>query len=224
MRILGLAAALLVLVGHPIAQTQTTPPPSSSVLVFAAASMKGALDEVGALVTRRTGVAMKTSYAATSTLAKQIEEGAPADIFVSADEQWMDYIAERRLITAASRVDLVANRLVLIAPKDRVPTLTIGKGFPIAGALGPGGRLAVADPASVPAGRYGKAALTSLGVWDSVASRLAPADNVRAALQFVARGEAPLGIVYAGRSASNKSATPSPCSALIATGSPNPRR
>lgn len=192
MRLLGslVAAIVLLFAVHPDAQTP-------SVLVFAAASMKGALDEVGAIVTARTGVAMKASYAATSTLAKQIEEGAPADIFVSADEQWMDYVAERKLIVPATRVDLVSNRLVLIAPKDRVPALTIGKGFAIAGALGPSGRLAVADPASVPAGRYGKAALTSLGVWDRVASRLAPADNVRAALQFVARGEAPLGIVYA---------------------------
>ncbi len=167
-----------------------------AVLVFAAVSLKGALDEVGALVARRTGVALKASYAATSLLAKQIEEGAPADIFFSADEQWMDYVAARRLIAPASRVDVVANRLVLIAPKDRVPALTIAPGFALAAALGDGGRLAVADPLNVPAGRYGKAALTTLGVWASVASRLAPADNVRAALVFVARGEAPLGIVY----------------------------
>jgi molybdate transport system substrate-binding protein len=192
MRIFGaLGAALALLIGAVDAQA----PPA--VLVFAAASMKGALDEVGALVAQRTGVAMKTSYAATSTLAKQIEEGAPADIFVSADEQWMDYVAERRLIAPGSRLDLVSNRLVLIAPKDRVPALTIAPGFPIARALGAGGRLAIADPVSVPAGRYGKAALTALGVWNGVASRLAPVDNVRAALQFVARGEAPLGIVYA---------------------------
>jgi molybdate transport system substrate-binding protein len=191
MRWIALAAALLVLIGQPSAQAPR------SVLVFAAASMKGALDVVGAIVARRTGVALKVSYAATSTLARQIEEGAPADIFVSADEQWMDYLAERRLIAPASRLDLVSNRLVLIAPKDRVPALTIAPGFAIAPALGATGRLAIADPASVPAGRYGKAALTALGVWPGVASRLAPADNVRAALQFVARGEAPLGIVYA---------------------------
>ena len=166
------------------------------MLVFAAVSLKGALDEVGALVAQRTGVALKASYAATSLLAKQIEEGAPADIFVAADEQWMDYVAERRLIAPASRVDVVGNRLVLIAPKDRVPALRIAPGFALAAALGTGGRLAVADPVNVPAGRYGKAALTALGVWESVASHLAPADNVRAALAFVARGEAPLGIVY----------------------------
>jgi molybdate transport system substrate-binding protein len=167
------------------------------VLVFAAVSLKGALDEVGALVKQRTGLELRASYAGTSLLAKQIEEGAPADIFFSADAQWMDYVAERKLIAPATRVDVVGNALVLIAPRDRVPALTIAPGFGLAGALGAGGRLAIADPVNVPAGRYGKAALTTLGVWDSVATRLAPADNVRAALVFVARGEAPLGIVYA---------------------------
>jgi molybdate transport system substrate-binding protein len=190
MRILATLLAIALLGLRPAAQE------ASSVLVFAAASLKGALDEVGTLVRQRTGVAMKASYAATSLLAKQIEEGAPADVFFSADEQWMDYAVERRLVAAASRVDVVGNRLVLIAPKDRAPALTIAPGFALAQALG-GGRLAVADPVNVPAGRYGKAALTSLGVWASVANRLAPADNVRAALAFVARGEAPLGIVYA---------------------------
>jgi molybdate transport system substrate-binding protein len=187
--------ALVVAIWSIMAATPAQAPPT--VLVFAAASMKGALDEVGAILTQRTGAAIKVSYAATSTLAKQIEEGAPADIFVSADEQWMDYVAERHLIVPASRVNVVSNRLVLIAPRGRAPALVIAPGFALAAALGPSGRLAVADPASVPAGRYGKAALTTLGVWPSVASRLAPADNVRAALAFVARGEAPLGIVYA---------------------------
>jgi molybdate transport system substrate-binding protein len=187
----AVAVALLLIAAAPDAQA---PRP---VLVFAAVSLKGALDEVGALVARRTGVTLTPSYAGTSLLARQIEAGAPADIFVAADEQWMDYLAERRLIAPATRVDVVGNRLVLIAPKDRVPALTIGPGFALAAALGTGGRLAVADPLNVPAGRYGKAALTTLGVWNGVATRLAPADNVRAALAFVARGEAPLGIVYA---------------------------
>jgi molybdate transport system substrate-binding protein len=187
----AVAVALLLIAAAPDAQA---PRP---VLVFAAVSLKGALDEVGALVARRTGVTPTPSYAGTSLLAKQIEAGAPADIFVAADEQWMDYVDERRLIASATRVDVVGNRLVLIAPKDRVPALKIGPGFALAAALGAGGRLAVADPLNVPAGRYGKAALAMLGVWDSVATRLAPADNVRAALAFVARGEAPLGIVYA---------------------------
>ena len=190
-RVLGIVVAVLLLTLRPTAQEPL------SVLVFAAVSLKGALDEVGTLVAAKTGVKLTPSYAATSLLARQIEQGAPADIFFSADEQWMDYLAERKLIAAASRIDVVGNRLVLIAPKDRVPALTIGPGFPLAAALGAGGRLAVADPVNVPAGRYGKAALTTLGVWDTVANRLAPADNVRAALAFVSRGEAPLGIVYA---------------------------
>ena len=190
MRSLALLLALLICAVRPAAQDGPT------VLVFAAASLKGALDEVGAIVAKRTGVAMKASYAGTSLLAKQIEEGAPADIFVSADEQWMDYVAERKLIAPTSRLNLVSNRLVLIAPKDKVPALTIAPGFALARALGDGGRLAIADPVNVPAGRYGKAALTFLGVWDTVATRLAPADNVRAALAFVTRGETPLGIVY----------------------------
>ncbi len=187
----GIVVALLLIVAAPDAQAPRT------VLVFAAVSLKGALDEVGSLVRQRTGIEMRASYAGTSLLAKQIEEGAPADIFFSADEQWMDYVAERKLIALATRVDVVGNRLVLIAPKDRAPALTIAPGFGLARALGDGGRLAIADPVNVPAGRYGKAALTTLGVWDRVAARLAPADNVRAALAFVARGETPLGIVYA---------------------------
>jgi molybdate transport system substrate-binding protein len=191
MRFLAIVAAFLLIVVRPAAQA---PRP---VLVFAAVSLKGALDEVAGLVRQRTGVELRASYAGTSLLAKQIEEGAPAEIFFSADEQWMDYVAERKLIVPATRVDVVGNRLVLIAPKDRVPALTIAPGFGLARALGDGGRLAIADPVNVPAGRYGKAALTTLGVWDSVAARLAPADNVRAALAFVARGETPLGIVYA---------------------------
>jgi molybdate transport system substrate-binding protein len=186
----GIVVAVLLILGPAAAAPR-------SVLVFAAVSLKGALDEVAALAEKRTGVVLTPSYAATSLLARQIEEGAPADIFVASDEQWMDYLAERRLIAPASRVDVVGNRLVLIAPRDRVPALRIVPGVALAAALGPHGRLAVADPVNVPAGRYGKAALTRLGVWDSVAARLAPADNVRAALAFVARGEAPLGVVYA---------------------------
>lgn len=165
------------------------------VVLFAAVSLKGALDEVAVMVKQRTGVSVRTSYAGSSLLARQIEEGAPADIFVSADEQWMDYLVERRLIQAASRVNLVSNRLVLIAPRESTVQLPLQPGFPLAHALGDG-RLAIADHVNVPAGRYGKAALTKLGVWDSISGRLAPADNVRAALAFVARGEVPLGIVY----------------------------
>jgi molybdate transport system substrate-binding protein len=176
--------------GHPAAQRP------NEVLVFAAASLKTALDTLAPVMERAVGVRMRTSFAATSALARQIEAGAPADVFVSADLDWMDYLAERRLVRSETRVNLLGNRLVLIAPRQRPVRLTIGPGFPLAAALGGDGRLAVADPRHVPAGRYAKAALESLGVWSSVASRLAPAENVRAALLFVARGESPLGIVY----------------------------
>jgi molybdate transport system substrate-binding protein len=136
------------------------------------------------------------AYAASSALARQIEAGAPATLFISADQEWMDYLASRDLVDVNTRVDLLSNQLVLIAP-DAVPVrLEIGPGFPLAEALGTG-RLAVADPSAVPAGRYARAALMALGVWTTVAHRLAPAEHVRAALLFVARGEAPLGIVYA---------------------------
>ena len=128
-------------------------------------------------------------------MAKQIENGAPADLFISADSDWMDYLETRKLIKPGSRSDLLGNGIVLIAPAASPIKLTIAPGFALASALG-SGRLAMADPAAVPAGRYGKAALEKLGVWDTVANRIAAAENVRAALLLVARGEAPLGIVY----------------------------
>ena len=136
------------------------------------------------------------SYAASSALAKQIESGAPADVFVSADRDWMDYLKERKLVAAGSDFTLLGNRLVLIAPKDATVSLTTGKDFPLAAALGDG-RLAVGEVNSTPAGRYARAALTSLGVWPQIEGRLAQAENVRAALKLVATGEAPLGVVYA---------------------------
>lgn len=135
------------------------------------------------------------SYAASSALARQIESGAPAQLFMSADLDWMNYLAERHLIRADTRVNLLGNRLVLIAPRAEPVTLKIGPGFGLAAALGRG-RLALADPASVPAGKYARAALTNLGVWDSVAGKIAAAENVRAALLLVSRGEARLGVVY----------------------------
>ena len=163
--------------------------------VFAAASLKNALDEADAAYARSPGGAPVTaSYAASSTLARQIEQGAPADVFVSADVDWMDYVAQRGLVRAGTRANLLTNNLALIAAKASPVKLTMGRGMPLAAALGPG-RLAMAGP-DVPAGRYGQAALTSLGVWDQVKGRTALGENVRAALQFVARGEAPLGIVY----------------------------
>ncbi|HEX2561421.1 molybdate ABC transporter substrate-binding protein [Phenylobacterium sp.] len=164
------------------------------VTVFAAASLQNALNDVGAAYTRGTGQPVRFSYAASSAIARQIEQGAPADLFVSADREWMDYVAHRGLIQPASRRDLLAGRLVLIAPARSKVQLAIRPGMPLARTLGRG-RLAMAAP-DVPAGRYGRAALTRLGVWKSVEGRIAPAENVRSALQFVARGEAPLGIVY----------------------------
>lgn len=170
-------------------------PARRDVLIFAASSLQTALDELADPIRKATGTGVKVSYASSSALARQIVEGAPADIFISADLDWMNYVAERKLIRAESRVDLLGNRLVLIAPRDRPVKLKIDKAFPLAAALG-SGRLALANPASVPAGKYAQAALTSLGVWESVANRIAAAENVRAALLLVSRGEAALGVVY----------------------------
>lgn len=169
--------------------------PQPSVLIFAAASLQTALDALTPAMTQATGVSIKTSYAASSALARQIENGAPADLFISADQDWMDYLAQRRLIRAGSRVNLLGNDLVLVAPAAHRIVLAIRPQFGLAAALGTG-RLAVADPAVVPAGKYAREALTNLGVWESVMTRLAPAENVRAALLLVSRGETPLGVVY----------------------------
>lgn len=165
------------------------------LLIFGAASLNEALAAAARLYETRTGVKVVESYAGSGTLARQIERGAPADIFISADEKWMDYLEKRGLIRTDTRVDLLSNRLVLIALADSKASVVIRQGFPLAEALG-GGRLAVANPDSVPAGRYARAALEALGVWRTVSSRLVRGENVRAALAFVARGEAPFGIVY----------------------------
>ncbi len=167
-----------------------------SITVFAAASMKNALDEVDALFTKQKGIKVVVSYAASSALMKQIEQGAPADVFLSADLDWMDYGAARNLIKNDTRESLLGNRLVLIAPKDsKIDHVTIAPGFNLA-ALAGNGRIATGDVRAVPAGLYAKAALEKLGIWSSVESKMAMAENVRAALVLVARGEAPLGIVY----------------------------
>jgi molybdate transport system substrate-binding protein len=167
-----------------------------SITVFAAASLKNALDDSNATFTKATGVKVTASYAASSALAKQIENGAPADVFISADLQWMDYAAEHKLIKPDSRVNLLGNRLVLIAAKDsKIDKVTIAKPFDIAKLAGDG-RIAVADVKAVPAGVYAKAALESLGAWAAAEQKLAMAENVRATLAFVARGETPVGIVY----------------------------
>jgi molybdate transport system substrate-binding protein len=166
-----------------------------SVLVFAAASLQTALDDLAAPVQRATGARLRMSYAASSALARQIENGAPAAVFISADLDWMNYVADRKLVRAESRVNLLGNQLVLVATKNHAVALKIGSGFGLAQALGRE-RLALADPVAVPAGKYAREALTKLGVWDSVAGKIAATENVRAALLLVSRGEAPLGIVY----------------------------
>ncbi len=168
----------------------------ATVTVFAAASMTTALQEVGRAYAAKTGTTPRFSFAASSALARQIEQGAEAAIFVSADERWMDYLAERGLIVPETRRSALANRLVLIAPADRPRRVDIAPGFDLAGLLGDG-RLATGDPAHVPVGRYAEAALRHLGLWAGVQAKLARADNVRAALALVERGEVPFGIVYA---------------------------
>ena len=165
--------------------------------VFAAASMKNALDDIDAAFTARTGVKVSASYAASSTLAKQIEQGAPADIFVSADTDWMDYASAKKSIDEPTRVNLLGNSIVLIAPKDsKIDHVTIASGFDLA-ALAGDGKIATGDVKSVPVGKYAKAALEKLGAWQAAEPKFAMADSVRAALTLVARGEAALGIVYA---------------------------
>ena len=165
------------------------------VLVFAAASLKNALDEVAAQWQRESGKKVSISYAASNTLIKQIEQGAPADMFISADLDWMDYGQQKNLIKPDTRSNLLGNRLVLVAPKDANVSVNIGPGFDLAAQL-KGGRLATANVDAVPAGKYGKASLEKLGAWDGVKDKLAQAESVRAALALVSRGEAPLGIVY----------------------------
>lgn len=168
-----------------------------SLTVFAAASMKNALDDINAAYTTKTRVKIVASYAASSALAKQIEQGAPADIFVSADTDWMDYATQKKTINEPSRVNLLGNSIVLIAPKDsKIDAVTIGRGFDLAKLAGDG-KVATGDVKSVPVGKYAKAALENLGSWTAAEPKFAMAESVRAALTLVARGEANLGIVYA---------------------------
>jgi molybdate transport system substrate-binding protein len=166
------------------------------MLVFAAASLKESLDAVNAAWAQQGGTKAVVSYAASSALAKQIEGGAPAQVFISADLDWMDYVEKRSLIQPGTRKNILGNKLVLVAPLASKARATIAPGFPLAQLLGPSGRLALGDPQHVPAGKYAHAALEKLGVWDSVSNRVAAAESVRAALALVARDEAPLGIVY----------------------------
>jgi molybdate transport system substrate-binding protein len=168
---------------------------AETVTVFAAASLKDVLDENVKAYQAKSSDKVVVSYAASSALAKQIEAGAPADVFISADLDWMDYLEQRRLIRTDTRRNLLRNRLVLVAPAGSKISVDIAPGFPLAKLLG-NGRLAMANPDAVPAGKYGKASLEALGVWRDVRSKVASTENVRAALVLVSRGEAPLGIVY----------------------------
>jgi molybdate transport system substrate-binding protein len=168
---------------------------AADVTVFAAASLSDALTQIGKNYETKTGQHVVFSFAASSALARQIEASGGADMFVSADTDWMDELDNKGLIAKDSRKNLLGNSLVLISPADLKVTLAIGPHFALAKAIG-NGRLAIAEPGSVPAGKYAKAALTALGVWNDVADHTAPAENVRAALAYVARGEAPFGIVY----------------------------
>jgi molybdate transport system substrate-binding protein len=175
---------------------QTASAQEKSITVFAAASMKNALDDVDAAYTKKTGVKVVASYDASSALMKQIEAGAPADAFISADLKWMDYGSQKKLIKDDTRVNLLGNQLVLIAPKDsKIDNVAIKPGFDLAKLAGDG-RIATGDVKAVPVGLYAQAALQKLGAWDAVEPKMAMTQNVRAALTLVARGEAPLGIVY----------------------------
>ncbi len=172
-------------------------PARAEVTVMAAASLTDALRELGQAWATQGHAPPRFVFAASSTLARQIEQGLPADIFASADEPWADYLQQRNLLVPGTRMSPLGNHLVLIAPADQPGEVTLTPGVDLLARLGPDGRLATGDPASVPVGKYAEAALRSLGAWDAVAPRLARAENVRAALLLVERGEAPLGIVYA---------------------------
>jgi molybdate transport system substrate-binding protein len=166
------------------------------VTVFAAASLQDALRDLATQWQARGNPPPRFSFAASSALARQIEQGAPADIFMSADEPWMDYVQERNLIVAATRVAPLGNVLVLIAPANSAARVSLARGTDLARLLGPRDRIATGDPSNVPVGRYAQAALTWMGQWEAINPRLARTDNVRAALLLVERGEAPFGIVY----------------------------
>lgn len=191
----SLAAGLLVAAVFALSALHAAGAAAGEVKVFAAASLKNALDAIAKDWKAETGNEVVLTYAASSALARQVEAGAPADLFISADLKWMDYVAKADLIKKDSRENLLGNALVLVGPKDAAMTYDLARGFDLAGALA-GGRLAVGAVESVPAGIYAKQALISLGAWDGVKDKLAEAENVRAALLLVSRGEAPLGIVY----------------------------
>jgi molybdate transport system substrate-binding protein len=177
---------------------------AQELTVFAAASLTDAMKDISAQWAQDGHPALRMSFGSSSTLARQIEQGAPANLFASADEKWMDYLADKQLIVAGTRKDLLGNDLVLVVPADKPQHVTIGPGFNLLGLLGPNGRIATGDPAHVPVGIYAEQALKKLGLWDAVSPRLARADDVRSALLLVERGEAPAGIVYATDAAVSK--------------------
>lgn len=189
-RLGGFFLLLLALISGPISAFA-----AEKVTVFAAASLKDVLTSISEEWKKETGNEAVFSFAASSALAKQIAEGAPADLFISADLDWMDNVEKQGLVKEGTRLSLLANRIVLVAPADSKAELKIAPGFDLAGALG-NEKLAMGNVDSVPAGKYGKTALQKLGVWESVSAKVAQAENVRAALLLVSRGEAPFGIVY----------------------------
>jgi molybdate transport system substrate-binding protein len=192
-RLAGVFLAFTILLGSAFSPAVAQ---DKSLTVFAAASMKNALDNIDAAYTAKSGVKISANYGASSALARQIEQGAPADIFASADTDWMDYAIQKKTINELTRVNLLGNSLVLIAPKDsKIDNVAIGPGFDLAKLSGDG-RIATADVTSVPVGKYAKASLEKLGAWKAVETKFAMTENVRVALTLVARGETVLGIVY----------------------------
>jgi len=188
--LLGLIVSLVVVVPSLASAKEEKP-----ITVFAAASLTEALNDAATLYAKSGHPKPVFNFSASSNLARQIEQGARADLFFSADEPWMDYLADRALIDAKSRVSLLSNTLVLVAPASSPFSIAIKPNMNLAAALN-GGKLSMADPDSVPAGKYGKAALQNLGVWNSVSGAVVRAENVRAALRFVETGDAAAGIVY----------------------------
>lgn len=192
-KIIQWIAVLALLAAQPVLAADR----GEALTVFAAASLTDVLQQIGADYERTTKVPVKLSFAASSALARQIESGARVDVFFSADQEWMDYLDKKQLIDKRTRRDVLGNRLALIAPADSTVAIKLSRGAPLSSALGSNGRLSTGDPDSVPVGKYAKSALTALGLWTEIEPRLVRAENVRAALMYVARGEAPLGIVYA---------------------------
>ena len=189
-------AALLASAGVAQPAVAQAPAASRKLVVFAAASLQNAFEDIGKLYVAAGGARVKFSFASSSVLARQIEQGAPAAVFASADEQWMDYLQQRQLVVGETRKSLLGNRLVLVVPASNATTVDIKPGFDLAAMLGDGGRWVTGDPSNVPVGRYAQDALTRLGVWSSAQPRLVRAENVRVALAFVERGEAAAGVVY----------------------------